>query len=147
MARATIQLIQALRTTAARLERGADYRWSHFGQCNCGNLAQTISKLSPREVYEAAFCRAGDWGEQARDFCPSSGYPIDYLLEKLFDLGMEPSDVRHLERLSDDRVLKRLGTSFLQHNRRENVVPYMRAWADLLEDELVARTSFLAAAE
>lgn len=147
MARPTLQLVQALRTTAARLERGADYRWSHFGQCNCGNLAQTVTKLSPREVYEAAFGRAGDWGEQARDFCPSSGYPIDYLLEQLFDLGMEPTDVRHLERLSDDRVLKRLGVTSLQHNRREDVVRYMRAWADLLQEQLVARTSFLAAAE
>ena len=147
MARATVPLIHALRSTAARLERGADYRWSHFGQCNCGNLAQTITKLTPREVYEAAFVRAGDWGEQARDFCPSSGYPIDYLLKQLFDLGMEPSDVRHLERLSDDHVLRRLGTTFLQHNLRENVIAYMRAWADLLEHELLARTSFSAAAE
>lgn len=147
MARATLQLVKALRSTAARLQLGADYRWSHFGQCNCGNLAQTVTKLSPREVYEAAFGRAGDWGEQARDFCPSSGYPIDYLLEQLFALGMEPTDVRHLERLSDDRVLKRLGTTFLEHNRRDNVVLYMRAWADLLEEELVARPSFSVAAE
>ena len=147
MARPTIELIRALRTTAARLALGADYRWSHFGQCNCGNLAQTITKLTPREVYEAAFGRAGDWGEQARDFCPSSGYPIDFVLEQLFALGMEPTDVRHLERLSDDRVLKRMGETWLAHNRRENVVRYMRAWADLLEEQLVAHTSYLAAAE
>jgi hypothetical protein len=69
------------------------------------------------------------------------------VLEQLFALGMEASDVRHLERLSDDRVLRRMGETWLAHNRRENVVPYMRAWADLLEEELVARTSYLAAAE
>jgi hypothetical protein len=147
MARPTVELVRALRTTAARLALGADYRWSHFGQCNCGNLAQTVTNLTPREVYEAAFLRAGDWGEQAREFCPTSGYPIDFVLERLFALGMEPDDVQHLERLSDDRVLKRLGTSSLAHNRRENVVPYMRAWADLLEQELIAHTTFLAAAE
>ena len=139
MARPTFELVQALRTTAARLESGAHYKWSHFGQCNCGNLAQTVTKLSPEQVYRAAFVRAGDWGQQARDFCPTSGYPIDYLLEQLFALGMEPEDVRHLERLSDDRVLKRLGVTWLAHNQRDDVVRYMRAWADLL-DEAMAPT-------
>ena len=138
MARPTVELVQALRTTAARLESGATYKWSHFGQCNCGNLAQTVTQLSPKEVYEAAFVRAGDWGQQARDFCPTSGYPIDYLLEQLFALGMEPEDVRHLERLSDDRVLKRLGVATLRHNQRDDVVRYMRCWADLLEEALPA---------
>ncbi len=136
MARPTVELIQALRVTAARLSRGAAYKWSHFGRCNCGNLAQTVSQLSPEEVYQAAFVRSGDWGEQAREFCPTSGYPIDFLLERLFELGLTPEDVRHLERLSDDRVLKRLGVTALAHHERDNVVRYMRAWAELLEDML-----------
>jgi hypothetical protein len=133
MARPTLELIVALRDTAARLSSGAVYKWSHFAQCNCGNLAQTVTKLSPEAVYRAAFERGGDWGEQAREFCPSSGYPIDFVLARLFALGLEQADVRHLERLSDDRVLKRLGVNWLAHNQRENVVRYMRAWADLLE--------------
>jgi hypothetical protein len=146
MARPSMELIRALRVTAARLEAGAAYKWSHFGQCNCGNLAQTVTRLSPREVYEAAFVRAGDWGEQAREFCPSSGYPIDFVLERLFELGMEPADVQHLERLSDDRVLARLGLPKLAHNRREDVVQYMRAWADLLELGLPVEAPALALA-
>jgi hypothetical protein len=136
MARPTLELVTALRTTAARLVDGATYKWSHFGQCNCGNLAQTVTKLTPKQVYEAAFARAGDWGQQALEFCPSSGYPIDFVLAQLFALGLEQGDVRQLERLSDDRVLKRLGTPFLAHNQRDNVVSYMRAWADLLEEAL-----------
>jgi hypothetical protein len=136
MARPTLELVSALRTTAARLSGGATYKWSHFGQCNCGNLAQTVTRLTPKQVYEAAFERAGDWGEQALEFCATSGYPIDYVLARLFELGLEQADVRHLERLSDDRVLKRLGIPFLAHNQRDNVVSYMRAWADLLEESL-----------
>jgi hypothetical protein len=136
MARPTIELIYALRGTASRLSHGAAYSWSHFGQCNCGNLAQTITQLSPEQVYRAAFERAGDWGEQALEFCPTSGFPIDFVLARLFELGLEREDMRHLERLSDDRVLKRLGVVSLAHNQRENVVRYMEAWADLLEESL-----------
>jgi hypothetical protein len=136
MARPTLELVSALRTTAARLTNGATYKWSHFGQCNCGNLAQTVTQLSPKQVYEAAFERSGDWGQQALEFCSTSGYPIDYVLARLFELGLEQADVRHLERLSDDRVLRRLGVPFLAHNQRDNVVSYMRAWAELLEESL-----------
>lgn len=136
MARPTLELVTALRATAARLAAGAEYKWSDFACCNCGNLVQSVTKLSPREIYEAAFARAGDWGEQAREFCPSSGYPIDYVLERLFALGLAPEDVRHLERLSDARVLRALGVCALRHTRREDVVAYMRAWAALLEREL-----------
>jgi hypothetical protein len=139
MARASIELVTALRTTALRIEAGAGYRWSHFGQCNCGHLAQTITALTPQALYAAAFDRAGDWGEQARDYCPTSGLPMDRILDQLFALGMEPEDVRHLERLSDDRVLRAFPGEQLHHVRRPDVVRYMRAWADLLERELLAR--------
>lgn len=147
MARATVQLIRALRTTAQRLQSGGTYKWSHFGQCNCGNLAQTVTQLTPEQVYRAAFARAGDWGEQAREFCPTSGYPIDFVLARLFELGLEREDVRHLERLTDARVLKRLGVQELAHNERGNVVRYMNAWADLLEDSLPIAADWSLAAE
>ncbi|HEY6881122.1 MAG TPA: hypothetical protein VI299_24015 [Polyangiales bacterium] len=147
MARPTVELVRALRTTAERLAHGSAYKWSHFGQCNCGNLAQTITQLSPEEVYRAAFERAGDWGQQALEFCPTSGYPIDFVLARLFEIGMEREDVRHLERLSDPRVLKRLGVLELAHNLRENVVRYMNAWADLLQESLATEADWSLAAE
>lgn len=136
MARPTLELVTALRTTAARLEAGSSYKWSDFASCNCGNLVQSVTALSPRAIYEAAFARSGDWGEQAREFCPSSGYPIDFVLSRLFELGLDAEDVRHLERLSDDRVLRALGVQELVYTRREDVVRYMRAWAGLLEAQL-----------
>ncbi len=136
MARPTFELVDALRKTALRLEQGVRYQWSHFASCNCGNLVQTVTSLTPREIYEAAFARSGDWGEQALEFCPSSGYPIDFIFERMFALGLERDDMRHLERLSDAQVLRRLGPRTLRHNRREDVVSYMRAWADLLEESL-----------
>src|SRR3569832_1253770 len=109
MARPSLELIRALRATAARLAQGSNYKWSDFTSCNCGHLVQSVTQLSTREIYEAAFLRGGDWGEQAREFCPSSGYPFDFMLARLFELGLDADDVRHLVRLSDDHVLRKLG--------------------------------------
>ncbi len=148
MARPTVELIRALRVTATRLSQGANYKWSDFANCNCGNLVQSVTDLPPQVIYEAAFERSGDWGEQAREFCPSSGYPIDYVLDRLFALGLAPEDVRHLERLSDDRVLRELGVQELAYTQREDVIRYMQAWANLLERQLlVSAVSWLEAAE
>jgi hypothetical protein len=135
MARPTVELVVALRRTAERLASGQQYKWSHFGQCNCGHLAQSITQLSPRQIYTAAFSRSGDWGEQARDYCPTSGLLMDDILAQLFELGMDASDVQHLERLTDRDVLAQLARP-LRHTRRDDVVAYMNAWADLLEGRL-----------
>ena len=68
MARPSIKLVLALRETALRLSApSVRYEWSHFGHCNCGHLAQTLTGLSPKLIYDAAFHRAGDWGEQAKE--------------------------------------------------------------------------------
>ena len=69
-------------------------------------MAKKAKRLS-KEVYEAAFVRAGDWGQQARDFCPTSGYPIDYLLEQLFAL-VGNDDLHRPATLADMR-LERVG--------------------------------------
>ena len=105
--RAHPDLIEALRRTASRLEAGADYRWTHMGSCNCGHLAQTVTCLPREEIHRLALEKAGDWGEQARQYCPTSGYPIDHVLTTLFDLGLARDDVWHLEPLSDPDVLRR----------------------------------------
>jgi hypothetical protein len=51
MAHANIELIEALRETARRLKNGAHYAWGHHGSCNCGNLLQTVTDLSAREIF------------------------------------------------------------------------------------------------
>lgn len=141
MASPSLVLIEALRLTATRLAQGSHYKWSDFAHCNCGHLVQSVTQLSAREIYQAAFLRSGDWGEQAREFCASSGYPIDFVLARLFELGLDADDVHNLERLSDDRVLRELaradGTLVeLRYTRREDVVLYLDAWARLLERQL-----------
>lgn len=139
MARANLKLITALRATAAKLEAGATYRWTHMGACNCGHLAQTVTHLSADDIRRYALERSGEWAEQGLEFCPTSGYPMDAILSALFELGLSSDDLGRLERLTDPEVVRRLPIELrreLSYRERDHVVLYMRAFADLLEERL-----------
>lgn len=140
MAKPSTALVAALRATAARLDEGARYQWTHQGACNCGHLAQTLTRRSQAEIHRIAVEKAGDWGEHAIEFCATSGYPIDHVLSEMLAAGLELSDVTSLERLSDREVLRRMpgGGRGVDHRRREDVVRYLEAWAELLEEQLPA---------
>jgi len=135
MARANPELISALRRTAQHLVTDVSYQWGHMGMCNCGHLAQSITGLAGAEIHASALIREGDWEQQANDYCPMSGYLIDFVLAAMFDLGLTRADVRNLEKLADLDVLRRAGRH-LRFNSREDVVRYMRTWADLLEQSV-----------
>jgi adenylate kinase family enzyme len=136
MTMAISPLILALRMTALRLDSGAPFRWTHMGACICGNLAQTVTHLSAADIHRAALQKAGDWGEQAYDYCPASGLPMDHIMGTLLQLGLGPADIRHLERLSDPYVLRRLPVEQQMLNRleRSDVILYLTTWADLLQE-------------
>ncbi|HEY2736090.1 MAG TPA: hypothetical protein VGI70_18965 [Polyangiales bacterium] len=141
MARANVELIRALRATAARLQLGAPYRWTHMGACNCGHLAQTVTRLDAEDIRRYALERAGEWAEQVLEFCPASGYPMDTILSALFELGLSHQDLAHLEKLTSPDILRRLAPEVrkgLSYRERDHVVLYMRTFADLLEEELGA---------
>jgi glycine/D-amino acid oxidase-like deaminating enzyme len=140
MAIANLPLIHALRETADRLESGAAYNWAHFGRCNCGHLAQTLTRLDAAEIHRRARRELIEWSEIPEDYCGSTGYHLDHVIDTLLEIGLTRDDVRHLEDLSDRAVLERLpgGFRWLERNSRENAVAYMRAWADLLEDAVAS---------
>ena len=128
-------LSEALRVTAKRIASGSYYKWTHMGSCNCGHLAQTVTFNSPEELHKIALQRAGDWTEQTREYCPASGYPLDFVISALLDLGATLQELRDLERLSDPKVLKRIPVDRrrnLNHRCREDVVLYMETWADYI---------------
>lgn len=133
MAKANLELVAALRATADRMENGARFHWNHMGSCNCGHLAQTLTNLSKEQIHHMALHNAGDWAEQARDFCVDSGFPLDKVIEIMVATGLNTDDIANLERLSDPRVLKRLGVKELNYRDRDDAIRYIRAWADLLE--------------
>jgi hypothetical protein len=139
MARASVQLIEALRKTAKTLSTSNSYQWGHMGACNCGFLAQEITKQRKDEIHAKAMERHGDWSEQLNDYCPTSGLRFDDLVSDLLTAGFDVEDLKHLERLSDGAVLRSLPLEKrnLQHNIKLDVITYLIAWADLLETRLL----------
>ena len=132
---------QALRATAHRLATEAPYQWGHMGSCNCGHLAQTITRLTKAEIHARAMQRYGDWERQLTDYCPTSGLPIDQTIDEMLALGFTRTELAHLERLSDPTVRRAIPferRDTLRHNQRDDVVLYLRAWANLLEQPLLA---------
>lgn len=112
-----------------------------MGACNCGHLAQTVTRLNAEDIRRYALERKGEWAEQGLEYCPASGYPMDAILTALFDLGLSSDDLASLERLSDPSVLRRLPVELrtrLSYRDREHVVLYMRTMADLLEEQVAA---------
>ncbi|HSP33735.1 MAG TPA: hypothetical protein VLU46_05405 [Thermoanaerobaculia bacterium] len=47
---------------------------------------------------------------------------------------MHRDDVKNLEKLCDNVVVRRMGR-YPKHNRREDVVDYMRTWASIVEEQ------------
>lgn len=136
MAKATIEVIRALRLTADKLEKGSTFQWGHMGSCNCGNLAQTVTHFSKEEIHKYALEKRGNWSDQLIDYCPTSGYPMDMIIARMIEIGFTLDDLGHLEWLSDRKVVERMGPNTkLYRNDRADVVNYMRTWASILEEE------------
>ena len=143
MAKATPEIINALRNTAQALNQARDYQWGHMGRCNCGFLAQEITHLSGKAIHHGAMQKYGDWNEQLNDYCPDSGYLMDDLITALLEFGFDTRDLANLERLADERVLRHLpnqNTSLLR-NSKDDVVLYITTWADMLEEEMLDKVS------
>lgn len=136
MARYNVEILRVLRETAFSIQASPDYQWGHMGSCNCGFLAQQITGLNKREIHNSAMERYGDWNEQLHDYCPSSGLLIDDIISAMLDFGFDADDLKHLEKLSDPEVLRRLPGKSLVRNRKEDVITYLLTWADLVEEKL-----------
>jgi hypothetical protein len=139
MAQPTVELITALRQTAQKLQDGLEYRWTHQGSCNCGHLAQTITNLTKQEIHSRALESEGDWSDHANNFCPTSGKSVDEIIMRMVAVGLNTSDIAHLERLSSPFVLKELPAEQrnLDYRKRDDVVLYMNTMASMLEEQLL----------
>lgn len=138
MATASKELVLALRETAQRVSEGAAYQWGHYGHCNCGHLAQTLTGRSPHELQRRATATVGEWRDQAQEHCPTSGAPLAEVIGEMLGAGLSIDDIVSLETLDHPRVLERLpdGRRHLRRNHREDLVLYLHVWADLLGEEL-----------
>ena len=137
MAKATIELINALRLTAANLRNGAYHSWGHHGACNCGNLVQSVTKFTKEEILRYAHTGVGEWTELAAEFCPTTNTPLTLVFTKLEEVGLTPTDIHHIEYLSDREILENLpgGFRWLKRNNREDVIAYFETFANVLEEK------------
>jgi len=141
MARADIELIEALRQAAANLRKGAHYAWGHHGSCNCGHILQVITKLSKEEILRHAQTVRGEWSEISEEYCGVTNAPAYLLVSKLEKLGLTPTDIQNLEYLEDRTVLEQLpgGFRWLSRNIKEDVIIYFETMAEMLEEELLKK--------
>ena len=105
MTKPSLALIKSVRMAAQKLELSTNYQWGHMGACNCGFLAQEVTRLTKEEIHRRAMMRHGDWSEQVNDYCPTSGLPMDDTISALISFGFGSDDLRNLERLSDQQIL------------------------------------------
>ena len=137
MATASRKLIDALRATASRVQTGVRYEWGHMAHCNCGHLIQTVTEQDGAEVAKVVQHHLLEWTEHARDYCPNSGHAVEDLFRALADIGFGRQDVVNLEKLSDPLVSNHIGRdTHLKRNRREDLVIYLNALADVLEGQM-----------
>ena len=143
MAKVSSTVIEALRATVSNLEKSASYQWGHMGSCNCGNLAQVITNKNKAEIHQSAMRRHGDWNEQLFDYCPTSGLPIDHIINEMLEFGFTSKDLAHLEKLSDPVILQQLPLDkrYLKHNLKQDVILYLKTWANYLEVQLIESIS------
>ena len=139
MAKATIELINALRLTARNLTNGAYHSWGHHGACNCGNLVQSITKFTKEEILKYAHTGTGEWTELAQEYCSTTSAPLALVFSKLEEVGLTATDIQHVEYLSDKKILDKLAGGFrwLKHNNKQDAIAYFETFANLLEEELL----------
>ena len=138
MAKASIELMSALRKTAERVSTNVRYEWGHMAHCNCGHLVQTITNMSGREIACAVKQGLDEWTEHANDVCPMNGSVAD-LFSALHHAGFSNQDIIHLEKLSDRKVLNKIGEgTHLRKNDRNDLIAYLSTMADMMEEELAA---------
>ena len=141
MAKATLQLIDALRNAALNLSKGADYAWGHHGSCNCGHLLQVVTQLNKQEILRYAQTVSGEWSEISEEYCGITHTPAYLLISRLEKIGLTPSDIHNLEYLEDKTVLENLpgGFRWLSRNVREDVILYFETMAEMMEEELLKK--------
>jgi hypothetical protein len=143
MSKESLEMVEVLRGAAANIASSTDYQWGHMGACNCGFLAQEISHLRKDEIHKRAMERYGDWNEQLNDYCPTSGFLMDDLISEILSFGFDIDDLKHLEKLSDSKILRSLPLHDrdLIHNVKTDVVKYLLTWATVIENKLLDQIS------
>lgn len=155
------KLITALRTAASALDAGTfHYNWFRPESCNCGVvvcslLGKSVSQLQyqlPTPLYD----KGPSWKVLVGQYCPVTGIPENEIFRELMKCGLTQRDITSLETLSDASVIARMGDlgtwapkrkwyqlrspsmrprTKLDYGNQKDAANYMRAWAQLLEEQ------------
>jgi len=131
------ELIDALRTTADKIESGNwDNQWGTPSQCNCGLLARSILGEPLRfggrmGAWQKALQCEWLFGEPK---CQSTGLSFSEIIDILKGVGLRDEDLAHLEHLKSEVIVQAMGSYRPNHRNDDHVVEYLRTWADLLEE-------------
>lgn len=139
MAKASLELIDALRKTSKRVAVKSNYDWKNIGACNCGNLAQVITGMDKKDIHKNGIQKHGDWEMLVYLYRENSKYKIDEVITRMIELGINPEEIVHLENLSDPKILERMpeNRKYLKRDNREDVIMYLETWAEMMEEELL----------
>jgi hypothetical protein len=63
---------------------------------------------------------------------------MDLIIEKMIAFGFSKDDLTHLEWLSDNEIVDRIGYNrSLERNNKNDAIVYMHTWATILEESLL----------
>lgn len=147
------KLITALRTAAKALDDGLfPYNWNRHAQCNCGVLFCALTNSSPESLDNRVpkTYDGSSWSKLTGLHCPIAGVPTNELFKEILSHGLLPGDIRDLEFLRNREVRERAGLKPIggirglwrkwrgqyrySYDEAGNVAKYMRAWADIIEE-------------
>ncbi len=135
---------------AAVLERGdwAEQAVSFIAAAPAGRGPAAVSFPAP-DYDDRPALDEGAWEPEDFGRCETTDRRMSDILVQLLQAGLEKEDIANLERLADGEVRRRMGTNTieLQYSKRENVVAYLQAWAEMLEEQLTVSEALPLAAE
>lgn len=139
MAKASVELIHALRNTVNTLEQTPDYVWKHIYSYSSNLLALEIIRLQKGETHKRTTQRYSDWNKQLSDYCTTRDSTEDNLISEMPAFGLDEDDFNHLRHLSDDAILSSLPADErnLHPALKPDVIKYIRTWTTQLENKLL----------
>jgi|ERR1700733_684153 len=143
--------IETLKATIINLENGMEYGWYNGSCCNCGVVATTIlGKNSVINFLNSPLIDPLERGAFSRyAYCMTTNLPLPLVFLKLKDAGFSHQDLLHLEYLGNKEILDKMGQEqYIRHEQefvletistsykdRNNLISYLKAWVEILEEE------------
>lgn len=130
--------IEALKKTIYNLENDVyEYNWDKFESCNCGILAKSI--IGGKDLDGCGYRNSPSLygsGASAMFHCLATGLPLPEVYQAVKDAGFTFREMRHLEVMTDEEILKKAGMSILSRLffDKAHLIAYLKAWVSILEE-------------